>query len=179
MIETQDKFEEALKEKYYVSVFSCAGPPKHVDLSVPDVISQRVNIFSSLSHTAIVSPVGNFIFKMTLHGFKDGSDINLSYWEEKCVSTDYIEGVKVFSKDAFERRVRTWRELGVVDAHQRDCILDHGPSTLTEAMTAIKSDFNTEDFPEDLFTEEDFMVYSYRYIWCCRALRFAAREFYK
>lgn len=184
MIESQEQFEnEIKKEGWCVTVLSedtgrrnGVPVPEFVRLTGSDTVEKYIRIFTSGTHTAIVSSVGNFIFKTPLRTFAFGRDVNLEYWEEKCVSVDFNKGIRQFSQEAFEHHVKHLHHFNVISQYERDCLMELSPSDLHEAITLIEAEGLVLD--ED-FSSEDLMSYSYRYWFCCRALRFASQELYR
>lgn len=183
MVESQEQFENEIKNGWCVTVLSEStgsrngkSTPEFIRLAGVDSVEKYIHIFTSDTHTAIVSSVGNFVFKKPLRAFGNGQSVNLSYWEEKCVSVDFDEGLRQFSQEAFEHHVKHLHHMSVIGQFQRDCLMELEPRDLNEAIAAIESEGLVVG--ED-FSPEDLMSYSYRYWFCGLALRFAAQEFYR
>lgn len=106
--------------------------------------------------------------------------INPSYWSEKCVAACVTDGIRKFDPDGFTRRVVQrfrdhWRDG---DRHERrlcftelrNDVLDYVDETSEDANFGLLASFKFGDFQFDDYYEIRAQKYTFRFIWCLRAI---------
>lgn len=106
--------------------------------------------------------------------FGGGTAINPHYWAEKVESRDRVSDVRQFDPDLFRAQ-----------------LINHNGSPPEEKERCRELDDNCFPFDEDMYTQyaaarelswvdpsdiPDGMGFSLRFLWCCRAILLAIRE---
>ncbi|GLQ09283.1 hypothetical protein GCM10007913_12150 [Devosia yakushimensis] len=187
--------EEFLKhvERHQLTVALDNGLYRHLTLKEPKSSNRHFHITTWPGYLTISGDMGCYVFARTpdMFGFfRDDNHcrINPSYWGEKLQAIGRSESYREFSKAAYRSalvrdfrdyypqgtpdRMRIWKDV------RWTLLDDFSPSTAEEAIRAVDSyrDPNRESkFRE--FWDHRLTDYTYHYIWCCRAIVWAIKQY--
>ena len=145
-------------------------------------------------HLCISGDMGTYVFSRLIDMFEffrpcksQGKDfINPCYWAEKLNATDKASGHEKFSRELFDERIsQTIKDFFDGEEKEKESDLtyrlmsevlsiDDGEIILRDALERFDDD-GLDIFND--FWECDFSEYTYRYIWCCRAIVWAIQQY--
>lgn len=174
------------------------GVNRHIRFQRPGTMCMHFDIITWPGYLAYVGDMGCFTFfrlEDMMNFFRsDNNGIDFRYWAEKCVSVDRSDGLKKFSPTAFgesvyesfvdwceSREHLTEEEVSALAVELQDALYESGDDEWS-AVTMIR-EFScdvSERYGE--FTFVDFFdrginEYSFRFVWCCYALRWAVQQY--
>lgn len=125
--------------------------------------------------------------------------INPSYWAEKCLAIDRNDGIKEFSPDRLKawglERVQEWiddakandrpltpeQEVSLRERLWEDVLALHpdGIHAVMDGLSQFSVIINGDDYRVDDYWElaPAFEDYTFRYIWCCRAIAWGIQKY--
>jgi hypothetical protein len=173
-------------EHHTMSVLHDDGLYRHIRFSRPGTSTHWFDLVTWPNHLTITGDMGSFTFARIadMLDFFTGGDINPGYWAEKVQAGK--DGIETYNPDRFREYVRQAYDDHVAE----DPGADHLPalrndikdSVLTvaydedEAQRAVR-DFRHEHFQFADAWEWDLSGFTYRYLWCCFAIRWGAQQY--
>lgn len=162
--------------RHQMAVILDKGEHRHLTFRQPDSSDMHFHITTWPGYLSISGDMGCYVFARVRDMFRffRGDGINLGYWAEKIQAADRC-GVKEFDPDRLaayvEEEIKDWPEE-VQDAARRDVLHDDEH----DARKALY-EFD-EDGHEFVDTREvDFTTYTFRFVWCCRAIVWAIQQY--
>lgn len=174
---------------------------RHLSCSAPNTGNQRFDIITYPGVLVYSGDMGCYVFSRItdmLEFFRDGKaigapiGINPSYWGEKLLASCGTDGHKEYCPELFKasvigdaaRQLRQQRDDGKLDRRQvaesirylRRQVLacaDDGEHAARKAA----HDFTDKLIRFDDFYETNLQQFTVRYLWCCRAIVWAIREY--
>ena len=148
---------------------------RHLTFRRPGTNNMYFNITTWPGHLCISGDMGCYVFARLrdMFEFFRGDEINPGYWEEKIQATERHGGSKEYDPEKLrayvEEEIKDWPES--VQRAARDEVLYYADDEhkAREALRDFAEDHHMFDDP----WEADFTEYTYRYIWCCRAIVWA------
>lgn len=155
------------------------GVYRHITFGVPDSGIDRFNLTTFPGRLVFTGDRGDYLFERTDDMFQffrnSRREINEDYWAEKCVASDR-DGIKAFSQRTFDEQIREELDGMEADAELREAVEDELLSN-TDELTDESAHAAAFEFeacgknPVFWDTQElDFTEYTYRFIWCLRAI---------
>ena len=187
--------ESFLKDvaRHEVLVLRDNGVDRHIRFKRPGTICMHFDLITWPGHLCYTGDMGTFVFQRLDDMFQffrrgDGERkyaIDMRYWAEKCLAADRADGIKEFSKEAFQSDVKEYFEQATEDwdeAKKRSVwreieydVLSRVDDGLYAARQALH-DFDAEGF-EFRDWERDSMVFTHRFTWCCYALAWGIQQY--
>lgn len=179
---TAEQFAEDVAN-HEMTVLHEDGVYRHITFGVPDSGIDRFNLTTFPGRLVFTGDRGDYLFERTNDMFQffrnSSGEINEDYWAEKCVASDR-DGIKVFSGERFKEVILQQLKDMEADANTRaaveEYLLDSTDEMTNESAHAEVAEFALvgEDGDEhDVFSDSyefDFTEYTYRFIWCLRAI---------
>ena len=165
------------------------GLHRHLTFKSPRTFYNHFHITTWPGYLAISGDVGCYVFARLpdMFRFFRGDGINPSYWSEKLQSCDRC-GVKEFSEKLFhdaiksdfdqwsfdddDQKARAWEAL-----QESDLAEDNSPESWEAAVRAAmdyKCPVTGSRFND--FWDHTLQDYTFRFLWCCHAIRWAIAE---
>lgn len=179
-------------EKHQLIINFEHGVHRDITIKKPGTIDMHYNITTRPGYLTFTGDMGCYVFQRLEDMFKffrgsDGYRINPGYWHEKVQGQDKGAGIKEFSADKAERRVKEHLEVYLEDLDMDDpndaekakeareaidVLIDHAHDSEVDFYSAL-SNWDEKysgglDFSD--WHEMDFTDYSFHYIWACYAI---------
>lgn len=168
--------------KHEMTILHEDGVYRHITFGVPNSGIDRFNLTTFPCRLVFTGDRGDYVFERTDDMFKffrrSDDGINESYWSEKCVAADR-DGIRKFSADVFKKVIRQHLDDIEADDELKECaeeeLLDRTDELSDESAHSAVHDFEEYRDGEyhQVFTDSyefDFTEYTYRFIWCLRAI---------
>jgi hypothetical protein len=191
MIETDvgERFKKAVVGHEMIVVRN-DGLYRHITFKNPNTYNNYFHITTWPGYLAISGDSGSYVFARLpdMFQFFRGGGINPQYWAEKIQASDRHGGVEEFSEEMFhaaiksdfdqwsfdddEQKAKAWQELQDSDIGD-----DEAPESIEEAVRSAmnyKCPVTGNDFGD--FWDHDLKDYTFRFLWCCHAVRWAVAE---
>ncbi|MCG3267750.1 hypothetical protein [Yoonia sp. I 8.24] len=178
------------------------GANRHIRFSKSNSSTYRFDLHTWPGFLCITGDCGSYVFSRLYdmfeffdHSKRDPHDINPSYWGQKLESIDKNGGYKSFSRDKFQALVKEhFADFEFDDKAHRRAVKaalkseDWGGNieSMDEAyrfFDHIDLDANPygtwdgSNFRIDELWDHDLDEFTFRYIWCCRAIRWGIRQY--
>lgn len=188
-IEVADRFKKSVIEHEMIVVRN-DGLHRHLTFKSPRTYNHHFHITTWPGYLAISGDVGCYVFARLpdMFQFFRGERINPGYWSEKLQSIERNGGYREFSEDQFheaiksdfdqwpfdddEQKAKAWEAL-----QESDLSEDSNPESLEDAVrTAMdyKCPVTGSGFGD--FWDHQLEGYTFRFLWCCHAVRWAVGE---
>jgi hypothetical protein len=186
-VPTAEQFAERVKD-HVVNVRHNDGIYRHLYCAKPGTGFDSFHITTWPGYLAYSGDMGTFVFWRTDDMFtffrRDDHEINPGYWAEKLEASDRTDGHETFSVERFRELVisetREYLELedGVDIPDDIGQEIDHliGADDEYECVAEMRS-HDSDVIPLNDFWEHDCKAYTYRFIFCCRALVWAIAKY--
>jgi len=184
---TEERFLADIKS-HEMLVLQDDGLRRHLRFKRPTTSTMYFDIVTWKGNLCYTGDMGTFVFTRIddMLEFFRGERINPQYWQEKCIASESSRnsgGVREFNCDVFHESVREhikdYWELEVTPEDLQEaldgevfCHHDNGYAAYL-ALSEFKHGEHTFECCE-MPTGE---VFSYRFIWCCRALVWAIQKY--
>jgi hypothetical protein len=189
MKDIEARFKKTVVEHEMI-VVKDDGLFRHLTFKSARTYNNHFHITTWPGYLAITGDIGSYVFARLpdMFRFFRGDDINPSYWAEKLQACDRSGGVTEFSEDFFhaaiksdfdqwefedeEQKAKAWEAL-----QESNLSEDSGPESLNSAIgdaMSYKCPVTGNTF--DDFWEHDLEDYTFRFLWCCHAIRWAVAE---
>ena len=185
---TESQFLRETKDHELV-VHTDEGMNRHLTFRRPGTSNRYFNITTWPGFLCISGDMGCYVFSRLpdMFEFFRGEGINLGYWAEKLQAHDKGGGHREFSEDLFrqnivsdfraaypqgtEGRMKHWALL-------REMLEWEAPCSTEGAVTAAMSWRDADgERPFYDFYEHTLEDYTYHFIWCCYAIRWAIEQY--
>ncbi|MDI1265016.1 MAG: hypothetical protein PS018_17335 [bacterium] len=190
MTSIEDRFKRTVAG-HDMTIVHEDGLHRHLTFMRPGTYNNHFHISTWPGYLAISGDIGTYVFARLPDMFKffRGEGINPQYWAEKLQAVDRHGAVKEFSEKRWRAAIKSdfgqwtfennrqkaeaWREL------QRSGLAnDRDPESLENALRRVaayqcpvtKNRFND-------FWDHDLQDYTFRFLWCCHAIRWAIAEY--
>jgi len=176
------------------------GVHRRIRFSKPDSSDMRFDIITWPGYLCFCGDMGTFVFQRLEDMFAffrtGGNDpgklfINTSYWGEKCVAVDSVDGIREYSPDSFRDVVKEWlgeqledeedealkRELS--EAVEGDLLshADDGEAEVRRLVDDFCFNWFGRTFELSDFWETTLTVKTHRFLWCCYALAWGIQKY--
>lgn len=161
--------------KHTMTVLRDDGLYRHLRFKSPASAIYHFDLVSWPGHLAITGDAGDFLFARTadmFSFFEVAPQINPDYWSEKLVAPAGRRGVREFSRIAYEQSVRSWaaeQSPEVAKAAIEELIT--GDVHSEHQAQEMLRDFRLEGTEIHDAWEWDLTEFSFRFLWCCWAIR--------
>lgn len=187
--ESRERFQRECGE-HLMTVLREDGLYRHLRFRRPGTSMYGFDIITWPGYLAITGDIGSYTFSRVsdmLRFFASGPDINPHYWEEKIVSNDRHGGAKEYSQSLFERQVKQyvadkieWDDLDAEAAADlwtlvNEDVLSAGDHVETAREVLTNFEYKGFEFVDSW--EWDLTDYTWHYLMCCQAIRYASRLF--
>ena len=184
---TAEQFTERVKD-HVVNVRHDDGIYRHLYCAKPGTGMESFHITTWPGYLAYSGDMGTFVFWRTNDMFtffrRDDYGINPGYWAEKLEASDRSDGHETFSVERFREFVisETREYLELEDDAEIPAAIGQEIDHLLEAedeyeCVAEMRSHDSDVIPLNDFWEHDCKVYTYRFIFCCRALVWAIAKY--
>jgi hypothetical protein len=188
-MEVAERFKKAVIEHEMIVVRS-EGLHRHLIFKSPRTFNNHFHITTWPGYLAISGDIGCYVFARLpdMFRFFRGDGINPRYWGEKLQSIERNGGYREFSEELFreaiksdfeqwsfdddEQKAKAWEVLQESDLGEDSTpeSFDHGVRMALDYQCPItKNRFND-------FWDHDLQDYTFRFLWCCHAIRWAVGE---
>ena len=166
------------------------GLHRHLTFKRPHTYNHHFHITTWPGYLAISGDVGCYVFARLpdMFRFFRGDGINPGYWGEKLQSIERNGGYREFSEDRFHEAIKSDFEQWSFDdddqkakawaaLQESDLAEDSSPETIEQAVRIAmdyKCPVTGSGFAE--FWDHDLRDYTFRFLWCCHAIRWAVGE---
>lgn len=185
-----ERFKKAVAE-HQMTILGDAGVARQIKFARPESSVYHFYITTWPGHLAISGDAGSYVFARLhdMFNFFRGEDINPQYWAEKLQAVDRHSGYQEFSEEAFheavksdfeqwdfesdEERSRAWDALQGSDLSE-----DSNPETVENAVQSAMAyicPVTKNDFGD--FWDHHLTDYTFRFLWCCHAIRWAVAQY--
>lgn len=190
MDDVEERFKKAVIGHEMIIVRE-DGMHRHFTFKSSNSYNYHFHITTWPGYLAISGDGGCYVFARLpdMFRFFRGSGINPGYWGEKLQAIERNGGYREFSEELFHAAIKSdfdqwsfknrsqqrkaWKAL-----QESDLSKDNAPQSLDDALRAAmdyecpvtKNRFND-------FWEHDLQDYSFRFLWCCHAVRWAVAEY--
>lgn len=192
---TEENFLKDVAE-HQMTVVRDDGVYRHIRFSRPQSSCMHFDLITWPGHLCYTGDMGTYVFSRVTDMFEffrepdtaKGLGINPGYWAEKVLAADKYDGVQEYSHEKFVAEINRW-----VTDHINEELSDdpEAAAALREAVEddVLNCDENevraydaANNFEHDGFQFTDFWEvglnkYTTRYLWCCRALVWAIRQY--
>ena len=167
-------------EKHALTVIRADGANRHLRFRRGDSYNMGFDLITWPGCLCYTGDMGTFVFNRIedMFDFFRGSQINPGYWSEKVIGIDR-DGVESFSLAAFRASVLRWLDedtSGDIREAVNEELLSRQFENEYEAYSAV-SDFEHAGFRFTDFWEANCKEYTYRFLWCCRAIQWGIQQF--
>lgn len=190
MSDVEERFRKAVIEHEMILVRE-DGLHRHFTFKSPNTYNNHFHITTWPGYLAISGDGGCYVFARLpdMFRFFRGDRINPGYWGEKLQSIERNGGYREFSEDQFheaiksdfdqwsfdddEQKAKAWEAL-----QESDLSEDSNPESLENAVgTAMsyKCPVTGNGFGD--FWDHQLEDYTFRFLWCCHAIRWAIAEY--
>lgn len=152
---------------------------RHLTFRKPGTNNMYFNITTWPGYLCISGDMGCYVFARLrdMFEFFRGDRINLGYWAEKVQAAERHGGIKGYELEKLiayvKERTKDWPEAIREDA--RDSILAHADDEHDARRALYDYARDGHEFRDSW--EEDFTEYTYRFVWCCRAIVWAIQQY--
>ena len=176
--------------EHVMEVIRDDGIYRHLRFKKPTTTNMHFDILTWPGCLCYTGDMGTFVFQRLrdmFEFFRRGDSkypIDYRYWAEKAIAVDKGDGIKRYSQELFEEAVNERVAAAVEDMEPEraqelrdevyDSVLSYGDCEYT-ALTAV-CDFEHNGF-QFYDWENDCKDYSYRFVWCCRAIEWAIQRY--
>lgn len=192
---TLERFLDAVKN-HELTIHQNNGVYRHLTFKNPDGYSQYFNITTFPHHLVITSHMGSLIFSTRssdmFRFFRSDDDdlkINPDYWAEKIQSTSWRAKDASFSefdidkiKEYAQEYLDDFLKDNILSKFDKDELIEKFDWKILksedeyEIIEKIRN-FNCNGFNFVEFSEDDFRVHTYTYIWLCYAIVWGIKKF--
>lgn len=167
---------------HQMTVLRDDGVYRHLRFKAPDTGFYRFDLVTWPGHLSITGDTGSYTFARTedmFAFFRTGISINPHYWAEKAVADSDL---KAYSEDLFRQHVTEHiadyaeEYPGLADAVQEQ-IFDGGNWYHEQEARELLDCFEHENFRFHDSWEWDFRDFTYRFLWCCHAIRWGIEQY--
>lgn len=188
-------------DRHEIRIIRDEGVNRHIRFSRPGTSCMHFDLIAWSGYLCYTGDMGTYVFSRLDDMFeffrtdrndynynKDGLSINPQYWGEKLQAVDKGDGFKQYSADKFHGIIWEIINSHIVDdelteeqaASLREAVADDvlaNNDESEEMAHAAARDFEHEGFEFSDFWEHDLKDYSYRFMWCCRALAWGIAKY--
>ena len=158
---------------------------RHLTFRRPGTNNMHFNITTWPGYLCISGDMGCYVFARLrdMFEFFRGNEISPSYWEEKLQAMERHGGTKEYDPAKFrahvEEEIKGWLEH--TQQAVRDQVLCHADDEhmAREALHNFDGYHDADGYQFHDIWEVDFTEYTYRFIWCCRAIMWAIKWYDK
>jgi len=187
---TRDQFADRIKN-HELTILRNDGIYRHLRCAKPNTGCSSFEIITWPGYLAYCGDMGDYVFSRTKDMFrffrrespKLKEYINPGYWEEKVQAEDKCAGIKEFSVEAFRDYVLSdaREHLGIEENAELPADIADDLWSLLNAEDEWECIDKLRDFSSDKLSFEDWehdcKVYTYRYLFCCRAIVWAISKY--
>lgn len=187
---TAEQFAETVAG-HQMTVVLDQGLHRHLTFKRPETSNRYFHITTWPGYLTISGDMGCYVFARLPDMFSffrsDLPGINPDYWGEKLQAVSKSEGYVEFSRERFVsaivRDFRSYYPPGTTDRmdiwhDMRSDILFSLPETTDSAISAaMRYTDPNGDSPFNDFWDHNLQSETYHYIWCCRAICWAIRQY--
>lgn len=187
--EVAERFKKAVIEHEMIVVRN-DGLHRHITFKSPRTFNNHFHITTWPGYLAISGDIGCYVFARLpdMFRFFRGDGINPGYWGEKLQSIERNGGYREFSEEQFhaaiksdfdqwsfdddEQKAKAWEAL-----QDSDLAEDSNPESLESAVQDAldyKCPVTGNRFND--FWDHELRDYTFRFLWCCHAIRWAVGE---
>lgn len=188
-MEVAERFKKAVIEHEMIVVQN-EGLHRHLTFKSPHTFNNHFHITTWPGYLAISGDIGCYVFARLpdMFRFFRGDGINPGYWGEKLQSIERNGGYREFSEEQFqeaiksdfeqwpfdddEQKARAWEAL-----QDSDLAEDSNPESFEHAVRMAldyKCPITGNRFND--FWDHQLEDYTFRFLWCCHAIRWAVGE---
>lgn len=187
--EVAERFKKAVIEHEMIVVRN-DGLHRHLTFKSPRTFNNHFHITTWPGYLAISGDIGCYVFARLpdMFRFFRGDGINPGYWGEKLQSIERNGGYREFSEEQFHAAIKSdfdqWsfdddeQKAKAWDALQdSDLAEDSNPESLESAIQDAldyKCPVTGNRFND--FWDHELRDYTFRFLWCCHAIRWAVGE---
>jgi hypothetical protein len=167
------------------------GLHRHFTFKSPRTFNNHFHITTWPGYLAISGDIGCYVFARLpdMFRFFRGEGVNPGYWGEKLQSVERNGGYREFSEAQFHEAIKS-------DFEQWSFDDDEQKAKAWEALqdSDLAEDSNPESFDQGVrmaldyqcpitknrfndFWDHDLQDYTFRFLWCCHAIRWAVAEY--
>ena len=196
---TIEQFNHDIRDHKLTVLFD-QGVYRHLRLCRPGTSCYLFDIITAPGILIYTGDMGGFTFRRLADMFEffrgDHGSINPSYWSEKVEAADKGSGIKEFSEDKFNAAVKEhlvgWikRNASRTNRKERRELWDAGREEVIGAdgdPGAYRKQCAANDFSHRVNSQLNFYFqdfwettvdeYTFRFIWCCRAIVWAINQY--
>ncbi len=170
---TQEQFLKDV-EQHRMNVLLDSGLYRHLRFSKPDFWDMSFEIVTVPHCLLYRGDMGSFSFSRVPDMFtffrNEERRINLPYWASKLESTDRVDGHETFD-------IEYAKNLLIEEYPKQRLWIEELDDSLDESELRRKL-YDFEAFLPDA-QELDFCPFSFRFVWCCRAIVWAIAQYDK
>ena len=182
---------------HQLTVILDQGVHRHLRFAKPDTGNMAFSFITWPGSLCYTGDMGTFVFSRLHDMFEffrcERADrmfeIDHRYWAEKCQAGDKSDGIEHFSMEMFREQVADYSKQYAEGN-------DLGPTRTAEFLQRVKDELHDNHFESDVeayqatndfefgkrspfqdFWEVRCSDYSYRFRWCCRALRWGIAQY--
>lgn len=177
--------------KHVMTVIRADDTDRHLLFTEPGNSNGWFELVTWTGALCIRGDYGTFVFSRVQDMFSffrsNHGGINPSYWSEKVQAADQSDGMRAWSQERFKHAVvglfrDYWRDSGHENHEQRrECWEELRRQVLScdgEILSmAAAYDFSHGRFRLEDFWENSLYEYTFRFIWCCRAIVWGIQQF--
>ena len=162
------------------------GVNRHLRFRRPGTICMGFDILTWPGYLCYTGDMGTYVFRRLedmfefFRGSRNGElRPNFGYWAEKVEAADR-DGITVYSADIFRARINEWMDENEFSAQAREAVKDFVLPHADDGEYAARKaayDFSADGHDFTDFQEANLSEYSYRFTWCCYALRWAIVQY--
>jgi hypothetical protein len=180
--------EQFLKDvaEHQMQILHYDGVRRHIRFKRPGTGCYYFDLVTWPGALCYTGDMGTYVFSRLEDMFeffrvdrRNGVEINPSYWAEKCISIDR-SGLTEFSPDRLHERVSEWLDEAEASQDLRDDVACSvlSAESLEEAHRKLY-EFEHDGISFQDSWEWDLTRWTFRFIWCCRALAWGIEQFDK
>lgn len=173
-------------ERHQMIVVHADGIRRDVVFKQPDSFNMMFQINTWVGHLCYSGDMGCYVFTRLEDMFEffrveaPSRKPDFNYWAEKCIAVDRA-GIREYSADLFRERVREHVRQARPDDTDlmkavEEQVLSAADYSEHEARDAA-SEFEHDGFRFEDLWETDTSVFTFRFLWCCYAIRWAIQKF--
>ena len=198
-VTTEESFLRSVSG-HVMTVLEEDGVHRRIRFSKPGSSDMHFYLVTWPGYLCFCGDMGTFVFQRLedMFAFFRSSkheagklSINTSYWGEKCVAVDSVDGIREYSPDSFREAIGEWLEAHLEDEEDdalkcelSDAVDDDLLSCAEDGEAAARSavdnfcfnwfgrTFEISDFGETTLT-----VKTHRFLWCCYAIAWGIQKF--
>ena len=198
---TLPRFLDDTKE-HRMTILHDDGAHRHIRFSKPQSSTYRFDLHTWPGYLCVTGDCGSYVFSRLHdmfeffdHSKRDPFAINPDYWGQKLEAIDKNGGYKQFSRDKFQALVKShFSEFEFENKGQRrafknslkDADWGGNVGSMDDAYRFFDDidleanpyvDLDACQFRIDELWDHDLEEFTFRYIWCCRAIRWGIRQY--